>query len=162
MVRKHRRHLVALVLGVLCVCGVCPSVGSTAEPSDQTTVLVAYRIEGHPDQVGSPSLKDNPTIEAYPILGIKFLTSPAEVRRLAGLVAAERKASRNPSVCFYPGFALSFLSRDTVSSVLICLECRNLSGARADEVVGMSDSGYEQFLAVYNELFKGVTSQGAR
>jgi len=141
---------------------VSPAVGGTTESYDQTTVVVAYRIEGHPDQFGSSSLKDNPTIETYPILGIEFLTSPAQIRRLGGVVAAERKASRNPSACFYPGLALSFVSREKVSNVLICLECRNLSGARADEVVGMSDSGYEQFLALYNELFKGAISQGAR
>src|SRR6266446_1485006 len=103
MVRKHRRHLVAFLLSVFCVCGVSPAVGGTTESYDQTTVVVAYRIEGHPDQFGSSSLKDNPTIETYPILGIEFLTSPAQIRRLGGVVAAERKASRNPSACFYPG-----------------------------------------------------------
>src|SRR5213596_449413 len=104
MLTKTTQTAFALVLAALCMPNAGPqAVTAGAEPLDQANVVVVYQIEGRPDRINSPPLRDNPKVGSHPILDIRFITASAQIQRLAALVAIERKADRNPSICFYPG-----------------------------------------------------------
>jgi hypothetical protein len=151
------------IIGIVAVCGQwVVSDGADDWQLDRASVVVVYQIVGRPDEASSESLQDNPRVESYPVLDMSIISSPATIRRLGTLVAAERRADHNASACFYPGMALSFVAEGRVAHVLICLECRNLSGPGIAGVTGMSDGAAEEFAIVYTKLFRGVSREGAR
>ena len=150
------------VVGLLAGQGFAPALASASESPGPTNLIVAYRIEGRPDKVDAATLQDNPKVEAYPILVITFITSASQIERLNTLVAAEHKRAHNPSVCFYPGLALGFVDRAGVTNVFVCLECRNLSGSKPDQLVGMSDEAFEEFSSLYTKLFASGKRGDAR
>jgi len=134
---------------------VTSTVAADAQSSSLTsaTALVVYKLAGPTIGARPASLDDNPKFEGYHILDVEVVSKPETVKQIVAVVASQLKASGNPAACFQPGMAVRILGSGSVTDVLVCLDCNNMSVPGSTRLVAIAPEARRILAGFYADVF---------